>query len=429
MNLLQAIHSQHLDKSLRRPLRATNYLTRKVIPMTTRTASLSALLVSSAALLMGCVAGEANNAPPAPPAPEVTTAAVAVHDLRDWADFTGRLEAVESVDVRARVGGYVELVNFDEGGRVEKGALLFQIDSRPFKAEVDKLVAERERAKAERELARSYRDRAERLLASNATSREEYEQLAADAAVAESQVAAVQAALEIAELNLSFTRVTAPIAGRVSRKIVTAGNLVDSSTLLTTLVSDESVYVYFDVDEHAYLQHVSGPAAAEGVEAYVGLINEEGHPHAARLDFVDNQVDPDHGTIRARAVLENPDGHLTPGLFARVKLVSPQHYRAALVDDRAIGTDLGRKFVFVVDADSVVQYRLIETGRTVEGLRVVKSGLDAGDVVIVNGLQRVRPGVAVAATQVAMQRDGAGAGLDRFAVADSDEPESVHFVR
>lgn len=385
-------------------------------------ASLSALvLAAAAAVLSGCSSGEANTAPAAPPAPEVTTAAVAIHELRDWADFTGRLEAVETVDVRARVGGYVESVSFTEGSRVEKGALLFQIDPRPFKAEVDRLTAERERAKAERELAVSYSERAERLLARNATSREEYEQLAADAAVAGSRLAAVEAALEAAKLNLSFTRVTAPIAGRVSRAIVTAGNLVDSSTLLTTLVSDDSVYVYFDVDEQAYLKHVSGRGATEGLEAYVGLINEEGHPHAARLDFVDNQVDPDHGTIRARAVLDNTDGRFTPGLFARVKLVSPERSRVALVNDRAIGTDLGRKFVFVLDENNVVQYRPIETGRSVEGLRVVKSGLANGDVVVVNGLQRVRPGVTVAPTRVAMDREEARELLERFAVAETGQ--------
>jgi membrane fusion protein, multidrug efflux system len=387
--------------------------------MITRAATVSASLVAAAALLAGCTAGEADNAPPAPPAPEVTTAGVTVRELRDWADFTGRLEAVETVEVRARVGGYVELVNFAEGGRVEKGALLFQIDPRPFQAEVDRLKAERERAKAERELAQSYSDRGERLLARNAASREEYEQLAADAAVAQSRLAAVDAALDAAELNLSFTRVTAPISGRVSRKIVTAGNLVDSSTLLTTLVADDSVYVYFDVDEQTYLEDVSQPSPEQNVEAYVGLINEDGHPHAARLDFVDNQVDPDHGTIRARAVLANPQGRFTPGLFARVKLVSPRHYSAALVDDKAIGTDLGRKFVFVVDAQNVVQYRPIETGRSIEGQRVVTSGLATGDVVIVNGLQRVRPGVTVAATRVEAAEPGAE--LARFAVTKSGD--------
>jgi multidrug efflux system membrane fusion protein len=255
---------------------------------------------------------------------------------------------------------------------------------------------------AQLDLAESYRDRAERLLARNATSQEEFEQLAADATVAAAQLASISAALEAAELDLSFTRVTAPIAGRVSRAIVTAGNLVDASTVLTTLVSDGAVYAYFDVDEQTYLEHVQQSQAAEHSVVHVGLINEEGYPHTARLDFVDNQVDPNHGTIRARAVLDNRDGQLTPGLFARMRLQSPSRYRAALVDDRAVGTDLGKRFVFVVDDRSVVQYRPIETGRLVDGLRVVTSGLTAGEVVIVNGVQRVRPGATVAETRVAM---------------------------
>jgi multidrug efflux system membrane fusion protein len=355
--------------------------------------------------LVGCTAGEAGNPPPAPPAPEVTTAEVAVRELNEWADFTGRLEAVESVEIRARVGGYVESVHFSEGGRVAAGDLLYQIDPRPFKAEVARLKAERERALAQLKLADSYRERADRLLARNATSKEEVEQLAADASVAAAQLASIGAALEAAELNLSFTRVTAPIAGRVSRAIVTAGNLVDASVVLTTVVSDEAVYAYFDVDEHTYLEHVRHPHAAEHSVVQVGLINEDGYPHAARLDFVDNQVDPSHGTIRARAVLDNRDGHFTPGLFARMKLVSPKRYSAALVDDRAIGTDLGKRFVFVVDEQGLVQYRSVETGRLVNGLRVVANGLAAGDVVVVNGLQRVRPGIPVAQTRVAMGHD------------------------
>jgi multidrug efflux system membrane fusion protein len=355
--------------------------------------------------LVGCAVGEAGTPPPAPPAPQVTTAEVAVHELNDSADFTGRLEAVASVAVRPRVGGYVESVHFAEGGRVEQGALLYQIDSRPFKAEVDRLKAERERAVAQLDLAKSYRDRAERLLARNATSQEEFERNAADASVAAAQLASISAALEAAELNLSFTRVTAPIAGRVSRAIVTEGNLVDSSIVLTTLVSDDAVYAYFDVDENTYLEHVRESNASEASVVHVGLINEEGYPHTARLDFVDNQVDPNHGTIRARAVLDNRDGQFTPGLFARMQLVSPTRYSAALVDDRAVGTDLGRRFVFVVDEQGVVQYRPIETGRLVDGLRVVTNGLAAGDVIIVNGVQRVRPGVNVAETRVAMGHD------------------------
>ncbi len=390
---------------------------------------LFASILLGSSVLAGCAAGEASDAAAVPPAPEVTTAVVETQELREWADFTGRLEAVENVAVRPRVGGYVESVEFTEGARVAQGDLLFQIDPRPFDAEVARLTAERDRARAEVELAHSYRERAERLLAQNATSREEFEQLAADSAVAKAKLGAAEAALDIAQLNLSFTRVTAPIAGRVSRAVVTAGNLVDGATLLTTVVSDSPVYAYFDIDEQTYLEHVRGAdARSHGGSVHVGLINEHGYPHAARLDFLDNQVDPDHGTIRARALLDNADGQFMPGLFVRLKLVSARSFQAALVDDRAIGTDLGRKFVFVVDQQNVVQYRSVVTGRAIEGLRVVKSGLTSGDVVIVNGLQRVRPGVPVSATEVAMDRDSPGA-LERLAAASNDNLPLAHNVR
>lgn len=379
--------------------------------MRTRT-SLFLPAILSLAALAGCSVGEAGDAPGVPPPPPaVTTAIVATHELNDWAQFTGRLEAVENVVVRPRVGGYIETVAFTEGARVAQGQVLFQIDARPFRAEVDRLTAERDRASAELELASSYRDRAERLLAQNAASREEFEQLEADAAVAAAELAAASAALEAAALDLSFTRVTAPIAGRVSRAAVTAGNLVDGATALTTVVSDTPVYAYFDVDEQTYLEHLRTGAAKDGSAAsvvHVGLVNEAGYPHEARLDFVDNSVDPNHGTIRARAVLDNADGFYTPGLFVRVRLMSPRSFNAALVDDRAIGTDLGRKFVLVVDDANVVQYRSVVTGRSVDGLRVVREGLAAGDVVIVSGLQRVRPGVTVSPTEVAMDARSPG---------------------
>jgi len=395
--------------------------------MNTRTGTLFASISLLAAAMSGCGLGEARNAPAAPPAAQVTTAVVATQELSDWADFTGRLEAVENAAVRPRVSGFVEHVTFAEGTRVAQGDLLFQIDARPFQAEVERLTAERDRARAELDIARSYSGRGQRLLAQNATSREESERLDSDAAVAQARLGAAEAALTSAKLNLSFTRVTAPIAGRVSRAIVTAGNLVDSSTLLTTVVSDTPVYAYFDIDEQTYLASVHASDAAAGSTVQIGLSNEQGSPHAARLDFLDNRVDPEHGTIRARAVLDNADGRFTPGLFVRIKLVSPRSFRAALVDDRAIGTDLGRKFVFVVDERNVVAYRPVVTGKSVEGLRVITQGLDDGDIVIVNGLQRVRPGVPVNATQVAMDRDSPGA-LSRLA-ANTDSFASARVAR
>jgi membrane fusion protein, multidrug efflux system len=370
--------------------------------MNSRTGLLALAIAFATLAAAGCSSGQAGNAPTSPPAPEVTAAKVLFNDVRDWADFTGRLEPVERVDVRPRVGGYVESVAFVEGADVKQGDLLFQIDPRPFKAVVERLRADSDRATAELALARAYASRAQRLLAQRAISQEEFEQRTSDASVAEAKLASVRASLEAAELDLSFTRVTAPIAGRASRAALTVGNLVDASTLLTTLVSVSPVYAYFDIDEQTYLKHVSPSGTAD---VYVGLIDEEGYPHRARLDFVDNRVDGGHGTIRARAVLDNADGRFTPGLFARVRLVSPQQFTAAFVDDRAIGTDLNRKFVFVIDERNVVRYRPVETGRLIDGLRVVTSGLTPDDVVIVNGLQRVRPGVTVAATQVAMDRN------------------------
>ncbi|HEX7061240.1 MAG TPA: efflux RND transporter periplasmic adaptor subunit [Woeseiaceae bacterium] len=378
-----------------------------------------ALVSGFATLLLmtaGCGQSRAGEEQAAPPPPQVSVARVAVRPLHEWQEFTGRLAAVKSVDVRPRVSGYIEAVGFAEGSRVEAGDLLFQIDPRPFKAEVERLEAERKRATAQLELATSNEQRAERLLAENAIAREEYESLSTARAIAAAELGAVQAALDAARLDLEFTTVEAPIAGRVSNALVTAGNLVDSSTLLTTLVSDDPIYAYFNADEQSYLDYIEGqdPAAARNAQVYVGLINETGYPHEGRLDFLDNRVDPESGTIRGRAVLDNADGRFTPGLFVRLKLVSPAVSDVALVDDRAIGTDLDQKYVLVVDDQNVAQYRGVETGPLVDDLRVVTKGLKAGDRVIVNGLQRVRPGVPVAPMQVAMQRGSRE--LDRLAV-------------
>jgi multidrug efflux system membrane fusion protein len=358
--------------------------------------------------LAGCGSGKAE--PTAPPPPEVTVAEVLIQELHDWDEFTGRLEAVEAVDIRPRVSGFIESVEFEEGARIQAGDLLFQIDPRPFQAQVDRLIAEQKRAQAQLDLARTNHARARRLLEQNATSREQFDSVATLEATASAELGAVGAALEAAQLDLEFTRVTSPIDGRVSRALITTGNLVDGSSLLTTVVSDDPIYAAFDADEPAYLRYAGlarGGASAEPANrVFVGLIDEQGYPHEGRLDFVDNRVDPDSGTIRGRAVLDNPDERFTPGLFVRIKLVGRGSYPAALVDDRAIGTDLGRRFVLVLDDQNLVQYRAVETGRLVDGLRIVRSGLEAGDVIVVNGLQRVRPGTPVSPTRVAMV-DGA----------------------
>ena len=345
----------------------------------------------------------------APSAPEVTVAEVIHEPLRDWSEFTGRLEAVESVEVRPRVSGFIDRIEFDEGVRVRKGQILFRIDPRPFRAEALRLTAARARARSQWELARANHARAERLIAENAISREEFDKLSSDESVAASDVAAAGAALDAAQLNLQFTEVRAPIDGRVSRALITQGNLVSSDNLLTTIVSDDPVYATFDADEQTFL-HYSRDVANRGARdpVYMGLADEQDYPHAGTLNFIDNQVDRRTGTIRARAVFSNPDGVFTPGLFVRIRLVGHDTRDTVLIDDRAVGTDLGKKFVMLLRPDQTVDYQSVTLGPEVNGLRVVRSGLDPGAVIVVNGLQRVRPGTTVAATKVAMSENQDG---------------------
>ncbi|HTB29729.1 MAG TPA: efflux RND transporter periplasmic adaptor subunit, partial [Steroidobacteraceae bacterium] len=347
--------------------------------------------------------------------------------LREWQEFSGRLQAVNTVEIRPRVSGYVDRVAFEDGARVKKGQLLFQIDPRPFQAEVDRLVAERSRSVSDLELAQSNRARAERLIGAHAISREEYERQVAAVSSAQGALGSIDASLQEARLNREFTEVRAPIDGHVSRAIVTAGNLVTSTSLLTTLVSDDPVYVYFDADEQTYLRYAQAEresarpgAAAESV--YIGLIDEQGYPHQGKLDFIDNQVNPATGTIRARAALANPDGRYTPGLFARVRLVGGQDRDSVLIEDRAVGTDLSKKFVLTLTADNRVEYRLVQLGPEIDGLRVVEQGLKPDEIVVVNGMQHVRPGETVTPTRVSMAEDGAG--LTQVAVQSPPPPQA-----
>ena len=338
------------------------------------------------------------------PLPEVTVAKVIHQPLREWQEFTGRLQAVNTVEIRPRVSGYIDRVAFEDGTRVKKGQLLFQIDPRPFQAEVDRLIAERSRSVSDLALAKANRARAERLINAHAISREEYERLVAAEASAQGALGSLDASLREARLNREFTEVRAPIDGHVSRAIITAGNLVTNASLLTTLVSDDPVFVYFDADEHTYLSFAKAKrdAGDDASGVYIGLVDEEGYPHAGRLDFVDNQVDSTTGTIRARASLANPDGRYTPGLFARVRLVGGEDRDSILIEDRAVGTDLSKQFVLTLAGGNRIEYRLVELGPEINGLRVVRQGLRPGEIIVVNGLQHVRPGQTVAPTQVAM---------------------------
>ena len=349
----------------------------------------------------------------APPLTVVTVAPVLHRPLREWQEFTGRLQAVNTVEVRPRVNGFIDRVAFQDGARVRKGQLLFQIDPRPFQAEVDRLVAERSRTASDLELARANRARAERLIGARAISREEYERLGAAENSALGALNSIDASLRAARLNREFTEVRAPVDGHVSRALITAGNLVSGASVLTTLVSDDPVYVYFDADEQTYLRYAAAKraehrAANDAAGVYIGLADESGYPHPAALDFIDNQVDAATGTIRARAALANPDGRYTPGLFARVRLVGGEVRDSVLVEDRAVGTDLSKKFVLTLAPGDRVEYRLVELGPEINGLRVVEKGLVPGELVVVNGLQHVRPGQTVAPTRTDMNETATG---------------------
>jgi multidrug efflux system membrane fusion protein len=368
----------------------------------------AATIAGSWVVLHGSTGHAQTPAATAPP-PEVTVAQALTRQVSDSAEFTGRLQAVDTVQVQPRVGGFVESVHFQEGALVHKDDVLFQLDPRPYQAEVDRLSANQAQAQAALNLAITNQRRAMMLLAQHAVAKQDADSQDTAEQSARAQLAASTAALASARLNLDFTQVRSPIEGRVSNIRITPGNLVTSSDVLTSVVTVNPVYVYFDVDEQTWLKldHLRSRAAQGGhdarIEATMGLADESGFPHEGRLDFVDNQLHTDSGTMRLRAVFDNHDGLYTPGLYARVQLQSGQTRPRLLVDDRAIGTDLGNQFVYVVDKDHKVQYRKVSTGPLFAGLRVIESGVDANDVIIVNGLQHVRPGAEVNPQKVAMQ--------------------------
>jgi multidrug efflux system membrane fusion protein len=355
----------------------------------------SALVLASIGLLHACA--PANSQPVAPPVAKVEVTPVRFQALRQWDELTGRLEAVDSVDVHARVGGFIDGVRFQQGAKVRKGEVLFQIDPRPYQAEVDKAAAQLERAQAQAALAQADADRGQRLMDQNAVSQGELERLQAQAKSARADVGAAQAALQTARLNLSFTRVISPIDGRVSRAVITPGNLITTNDLLTTVVSDGPIYATFNTDEQTYLKYASSERG-KPAPVYLGLMTEEGFPHKGQLAFIDNAVDVKSGTISGRALFDNSAGQFTPGLFARIKLVSSTSETVALVPEKALGTDLGKRYVLVLGADNHVIYDPVTLGPAVGELRAIRSGLKPGDKVVVSGLQKVKPGDPVVAT-------------------------------
>lgn len=360
--------------------------------------------------------GQAGAAPTATPvAATVDVAAVVSRAVTDWQTYSGRLEAIERVDIRPQVSGILTAVHFKDGSVVRKGDPLFTIDPRPFAAEVARAEAQLAGAEARAAYTAADLARGERLLADNAIARRDFEEKQNAAREAAANLLAARAALKVAQLNLEYTHIAAPISGRVSRAEVTVGNLVapGNGPALTTLVSADRIYAAFDVDEQSYLKVVDG-TQGKALPIRLGLADEDGYSRTGRLSSVDNRLDSSSGTIRLRAVVDNPDGRLVPGLYARVMLGAAAQRDALLIDEKAVGTDQAKRFVLVVGDGNQTAYREVRLGAIQGGMRVVDAGLKAGERIVVNGLQRVRPGDTVTPNIVPMGSDTAAT----VAVAD-----------
>ena len=364
--------------------------------------------MSAAALILSVTGCKKQKAQAAPPPPAVSVIHPVERKIVEWDEYIGRLESPETVELRARVSGYLEKVHFKEGKEVKKGDLLFTIDQRPYQAEFDHAEAEYQRASSQTELAKNDSERAKRLIGTKAISEEDYDTKLKTYLAAQATEKSAKATLQSAKLNLEFTEIRAPISGRISRAVVTEGNLISSgvagsgATLLTTIVSLDPLYLYGDADERAILKYLRlrregtrVSARDETIPAEMALADESGFPHKGYIDFVDNRIDPTTGTLQARGVFSNADHSLSPGFFGRIRIPGSGKYQALLIPDRALASDQAQKFVYVVNPEKKVEYRPVKTGPTIDGLRVVKEGLKPGEQIIVEGLLRVRPGVLV----------------------------------
>jgi RND family efflux transporter MFP subunit len=342
--------------------------------------------------------------------PDVVVARPLVRTVTDYEDFTGRTEAYRTIEVRARVSGYLNKVNFVEGSEVKKGEVLFEIDPRLFEAQLQRANAVLNQAQAHLRRLDQDLDRATSLLPRNAISREEYDKIAGDRSEAAAAVSVARASVEAAKLNLAYTKVVAPISGRISRRLLDPGNLIKADeTVLTSIVSDDPIYAYFDIDERTLLrlrrmvrQTQSIFVRKQDVPVMLGLSDEEGFPHVGKIDFSDNRLDPMTGTLRVRGVFDNPQHLLSPGLFVRIRLPIGHPYEAILIAEQALGTDQGQKFVYVVNEQNEVEYRRVQVGSVFDGLRVITEGLSKDERVIISGLQRARAGLVVEPRQVEM---------------------------
>jgi RND family efflux transporter MFP subunit len=387
----------------------------------TMTAKLISSLVALALLLatipivsIGC-GSKASQQKPAPPS--VTVAPVERKQIVEWEEFTGRIEPVESVEVRPRVSGYIQEVRFQSGQLAKKGDVLFVIDPRWHQATFDQRQAEFEQAKVHLENARREAERTPQLLANKAISVEESDARQSRYEEAKAALLAAQAALESAKLDLEYTQVRAPIDGRVSRALLTDGNYVSGlaggASVLTTIVSVDPVYAYVDIDENSLLRF-NALAGAKKLETDgdgkipvdLQLADETDFPHHGYIESFDNRLDPNTGSILLRAVFSNADGRIVPGLFARIRVPLSDRYQALLVEERAIGTDQAQKFVLTLTTSNTVAYQSVKLGPAIDGKRIVRSGLQGTEEIVVNGLQRIRPGMPVVPQEEVANKDG-----------------------
>lgn len=376
------------------------------------TAVTAVVAVSAAFFGLHSAEAGAPAAPTEPPATPVSVATVVKSDVATWDEFSGRLEAVERVDLRSRVAGAVQAVHFKEGALVKQGDLLITIDPAPFAAEVERAEAQVAAAQSRQTYAKSDQARAQRLLDEHAIALREYDERQNSYREAEANLRAAQAALQSARLNLSYTQVRAPVAGRVGKLEITVGNLVAAgpgAPVLTTLVSVSPIYASFDADEQVVSRalkslpaNAGGRSQLEKIPVLMGTAANADTPFEGRLQLVDNQVDAKSGTVRVRAVFDNKDGSLMPGQFAKLRMGQVKNASALLINERAVGTDQSKKFVMVVGPQNKAEYREVTLGANVNGLRVVNTGLKADERIVVNGLQRVRPGAVLKPETVAM---------------------------
>jgi len=359
-----------------------------------RTGAMAALVAALSQLGACSDPADAQGGPP--PAPPVSVAPAVQRQVADSEEFSGRLEAAEYVELRPRVGGTVDKVHFADGALVRKGELLFSIDPRSFEAEAARAQSQLTATRARQELAQSELARAQKLLDSQAVSKQEVDQLSSGQRTAQADILGAEAALRIARLNIEYAQVRAPIAGRVSRANVTAGNVVNDQSVLTSIAGVGKLHAYFDGSERTFLRLKEAKAGNKAPKVRMALLDEPGFPHEGQVDFIDNRLNPQTGAIRMRATFDNAAGRFTPGLSTRLRMESATAYDAVLVPERAIGTDQTKKFVYVVAADGKPQFREVRLGALADGMRIVQGGVKGGEHVVVDGLQRIQPGTTVA---------------------------------